>query len=120
MKYAASATPDASPSTTPSIGNGLAPSNHHAATPTGTMTSEAASNPMVAVRRGSPAVLRRTFHARCRTAETATRPMTQGSTPGRYLPISRRVRPNAQAATPPTTTIAAATIPTGSYVPAIG
>ena len=46
--------------------------------------------------------------------------MTQGSTPGRYLPMSRRVRPNAQTASPPTTMTAAATIPTGSKMPAIG
>ena len=68
---------------------------------------DAASIPIVAARSGSPAVLSRTFQARWRTAETATRPMIQGSTPGRYLPMSRRVRPNAQTARPPTTMTAA-------------
>ena len=62
------------------------------------MPTDAASIPIVAARSGSPAVLSRTFQARCRTAETATSAMTQGSTPGRYLPMSRRVRPHAQSA----------------------
>ncbi len=84
------------------------------------MPTDAASIPIVAARRGSPAVLSRTFQARCRTADTTTSAMTQGSTPGRYLPISRRVRPNAQTATPPTTMTAATAIPTGSKLPAMG
>ena len=76
------------------------PCAHQTAIPSGTMPTDAASIPIVAARSGSPAVLSRTFQARCRTADTATSAMTQGSTPGRYLPISRRVRPNAQTATP--------------------
>ena len=63
--------------------------------PTGTIPTDAASIPTVAARSGSPAVLSRTFQATCRTAETATRAMIQGSTPGRYLPRSRRCRPHA-------------------------
>ena len=43
---------------------------------------DAASSPSVAVRSGSPAVLSRTFQARCRTADTATRPTMNGVTPG--------------------------------------
>ncbi len=84
------------------------------------MPTDAASIPIVAARSGSPAVLSRTFQARCSTADTTTRAMTQGSTPGRYLPISRRVRPHVQTASPPTAMIVATTSPTGSKMPAIG
>ena len=104
----------------PSSGSGVRPWIHQTAIPSGTIPTDAASIPIVAARSGSPAVLSRTFQARCRTAETATRPTMNGVTPRRYLPMSRRVRPNAQTATPPTTMTAATTIPTGSKTPAIG
>src|SRR3954454_493729 len=73
------------PSAMPSTGNGVWPRAHQTATPRGTIPSDAASIPIVAARSGSPAVLSLTFQARWRTAETATRPMIQGSTP-RTLP----------------------------------
>ena len=79
-----------------------------------------ATVPTVPARNGSPAVLSRTFQETCRTAETATSAMIQGSTPGRYLSRSRRCRPHAPMSRPPTTRTTATTIPTGSYVPAIG
>ncbi len=96
------------------------PCAHHTANPSGTIPTDAANIPIVAARSGSPAVLSRTFQARWSTADTATRAMTQGSTPGRYLPMSRRVKPTAQSARPPTTMTVATTIPTGSKMPAIG
>src|SRR5436190_1136877 len=82
MKYAASTNPDATPSARPSGGKATMPWAHHTPMPSGTIATDAASRPSVAVRRGSPAVLSRTFQARCRTADTATRPTMNGVTPG--------------------------------------
>ena len=88
--------PTRPPSATPSIGSARPPAR---ATTTrsrpGRSPTDAASIPTVAARSGSPAVLSRTFHATCRTAETATSAMIRGSTPGRYLSRSRRCRPHA-------------------------
>src|SRR5688572_27161561 len=57
------------------------------------MTSAAATIPIVAVRSGSPAVLRRTFHATWNSAESRTMAMTTGSTLGRYRDVDPAVRP---------------------------
>src|SRR3954451_6501364 len=47
---------------------------------TGMATTDAATMPVVAARRGSPDDLRRTFQTTCRTAETATRANAAGGT----------------------------------------
>src|SRR3954467_12181600 len=71
--------PERIPRAMPSGGEAGRPAIHQTAMPAGMIPTDAATIPTVAARNGSPAVLRRTFHATWRTPLSATSAMTIGS-----------------------------------------